>query len=184
MRRFNVLVLPLLLASPLAPAEIPSAADACVDGQTETTPSSDFVVLDDSSQIRHTITSLEWQRCALGQTWEAANSRCAGRPQTVSWMQLGRLRPRFTDGWRLPTVAELVTIVEKCHPAPTINPQVFPNTPGALFWSASVDTGGIERIWSLSFFSGRPYRPSTLQAARVRLVRGILKPPPEPAPPN
>jgi hypothetical protein len=180
MRRLTFLLLPFVLALRLAAAaDIPSAADVCVGGQTETTPSSDFVALDDGSRVSHTITSLEWQRCALGQTWEAATNRCAGRPKTFSWMQVGRLTPVLTDGWRLPTGTELTTIVEKCHSSPAINPQVFPNTPGALFWSASVDTGGIERIWSLSFFSGRPYRPSTLQAARIRLVRGTLKINPE-----
>ncbi len=174
----------MLLAQPALAADIPSAAGACVGGQTETTPSTAFTALDDGSRVRHTSTELEWQRCALGQTWTAAENRCAGRPKTFSWLQVGRLTPLLTDGWRLPTGQELMSIVEKCHVSPAINPQVFPNTPSALFWTSSLDSGGVERIWSLSFFSGLAYRPSTLQAARVRLVRGTFKPPPPSEPAN
>ena len=158
-------------------AEIPSAADRCVGGVTETTPSTDFATVDDGSRVLHKPTTLEWQSCALGQKWNAASGICDGKPQIFSWAQVTRLTATLTDNWRLPTDTELLSIVEKCHLAPAINTQVFPNTPGALFWSASFDKGSVERIWSVSFFTGKPHRPGKIQTAKIRLVRGTFKPP-------
>ncbi len=174
----------LLLLSAMAPSalaeEIPSAADACIGNQTETTPSSEFQPLEDGAVVRHARTTLEWQRCAEGQTWDAASNACQGRPTALSWPRADRLAKRVGKDWRLPTAEELLSIVERCHDAPAINPQVFPNTPGGLFWSSSTDTGGLDRAWCVSFFGGQHYRVGKTQSARVRLVRGALnqKPPP------
>jgi len=161
-------------------ADIPSAADICMGGAIETTPSTDFATIDDGSRVSHKTTTLEWQRCALGQSWNTATSICDGKPRIFSWAQVTRFTATLTDNWRLPTDAELLSIVEKCHLAPAINPQVFPNTQGTLFWSASFDKGSVERIWSVNFFTGKPHRPGKIQTAKIRLVRGTFKPPPAP----
>jgi hypothetical protein len=158
-------------------ADIPSASDICMGGVAETTPSTDFTAMDDGSRVLHKPTTLEWQRCALGQTWNAAASICDGKPKIFSWAQVTRLTTTLIDNWRLPSDAELLSIVEKCHLAPAINSQVFPNTQGTLFWSISFDKGSVERIWSISFFTGKPHRPGKIQTAKIRLVRGTFKPP-------
>ncbi len=175
-----VLMLVLLAKWPVARAvDIPSASDACLGGKTETTPSTEFAIIEDGSAVKHGRTTLEWKRCALGQTWNAKTSLCDGRPATYPWDRADRIIASVGSGWRLPTGAELVSIVETCHSSPAINPQVFPNTPSALFWSSSSDTGGVNRAWSVSFFTGKPYRPGKLQTAHIRLVRGTMtvKPP-------
>ncbi|WP_246194686.1 DUF1566 domain-containing protein [Allochromatium palmeri] len=156
---------------------IPLAADACLKGEVETTPSTEFSLLEDGAVVRHERTSLEWQRCALGQRWDAESNGCAGRPATHTWTKAMRLAAKSQEAWRLPTGDELLTIVEKCHDGPAINPQVFPNTPSGLYWSSSVDTGGLDRAWSVSFFSGQYFRAGKSQNGRVRLVRGTLKQP-------
>lgn len=155
--------------------DLPSAADACVGGIAETSPSSEFVVSDDGALVRHIRTTLEWQRCTLGQTWNAKTSLCDGRPTAYPWDKANRMAATLEGGWRLPTGEELLSIVERCHLSPAINPQAFPNTPAVLFWSASSDTGGVNRAWSVSFFGGSPYRPGKLQSGRIRLVRGVMK---------
>lgn len=155
--------------------EIPSAADACIGGQTESTPSSEFKLLEDGAVVRHERTTLQWQRCAEGQTWDADSNGCQGRPAALTWLRAHRLAKQTGNDWRLPSAAELLTIVERCHFAPAINPQVFPSTPGGLFWSASTDTGGLDRAWCVSFFGGQSYRVGKAQSGRVRLVRGTLK---------
>lgn len=156
-------------------AEIQSATDACVAGIAETTPSSEFSAEGDGSLIKHTRTTLEWQRCTVGQRWDAKSKLCQGHPKTYPWDKATKFASTQKDGWRLPTGAELLSIVEKCHPSPSINTQVFPNTPGRIVWTNSSDTGGLERIWSVSFFSGSPYRPGKLQSCAIRLVRGTMK---------
>lgn len=155
-------------------ADIPDAQDACIKGQAESTPSSEFTVIEDGSLVRHTRTTLEWQRCSLGQTWNAKGNTCDGKPKQQSWDRATKLAAGLTGGWRIPSGEELLSIVEKCHYSPSINPQVFPNTPGGLFWSASTDLGGIDRAWSVGFFTGRHYRAGKVQNGYVRLVRGTM----------
>jgi len=157
-------------------ADIPDASDACLKGVAETTPSSDFSIIEDGQAVKHAPTSLEWQRCALGQTWDAKKNVCSGRPKSVTWDRANRLIEAQTkDGWRLPTGEELLSIVERCHPSPSINPQVFPNTQGSLYWTSSIDSGGLGRVWSVSFFKGSYYRPGKSQNGLIRLVRGTMK---------
>ncbi|MGQ9659222.1 MAG: Lcl C-terminal domain-containing protein [Thermochromatium sp.] len=168
-----------LASSPLRAQEdapIPPATDACLKGKIETTPSTEFNLLEGGAVVRHQRTGLEWQRCSLGQRWDAKSNGCVGRPTSHTWTQAMQLAARAQDGWRLPTGEELLTIVEKCHFSPAINPQVFPNTPSGLYWSSSVDTGGLDRAWSVSLFSGQYFRAGKSQPGRVRLVRGTLKP--------
>ncbi|WP_246237621.1 DUF1566 domain-containing protein [Caldichromatium japonicum] len=157
--------------------EIPPANDACFKGLAETAPSTEFTQLEGGAVVRHERTGLEWQRCALGQQWDAASKTCAGRPTVHTWKEAVKQAEQTGDGWRLPTGDELMTIVERCHDGPAINPQVFPNTPGVLFWSSSVDTGGVGRVWAVSFFTGQPFRVGTAQNGRVRLVRGTIQGP-------
>jgi hypothetical protein len=166
--------------SPLRAQEdtpIPPATDACLKGEIETTPSAEFSLLEDGAVVRHERTTLEWQRCALGQRWEAESNGCTGRPASHTWTKAMQLASKAGGDWRLPSGEELLTIVEKCHDSPAINPQVFPNTPPGLYWSSSVDTGGLERAWSVSFFSGQYFRAGKSQNGRVRLVRGTLTQP-------
>lgn len=160
-------------------ADIPPAGDACLPGLAETTPSEVFIALDENAAIVQDLrTNLQWQRCALGQEWR--EDECVGRPRAYTWEAAMAIAARQGEGWRLPSGRELQGIVERCHPAPAINPQVFPNTLGAFYWSASKDTGGLGRAWAVSFHRGSVYRMSREQEAYVRLVRNL--PEPEPAP--
>ena len=170
----------LLVSCPNAQEAIPSAADACVAGMAETTPSNEFTPLEGGAVVRHERTTLEWQRCALGQRWDEEAKGCAGRPASHTWTKARKLESSLKDDWRLPTGEELLTIVEKCRQGPAINPQVFPNTPSGLFWSSSVDTGALDRAWCVSFFSGQHYRAGKSQSGHVRLVRGTLQQDPGP----
>ncbi|NEX23164.1 DUF1566 domain-containing protein [Thiorhodococcus mannitoliphagus] len=173
----------LLVALPhwcLSADDIPSATDACAPGEKETTPSSAFTLIEEGTAVRHEETTLEWRRCAEGQRWDAEANGCRGRPKSASWDKAQKLAQEAGGEWRLPSGKELLSIVERCHFGPAINPQVFPNTPSGLFWSASTDTGGLDRAWCVSFFGGQYYRAGKTQSGRVRLVRGELKETQEP----
>lgn len=164
----------------LAADDIPSAADACAPGEKETTPSEGFGLMEDGAVVRHEETTLEWRRCTEGQRWDAEANGCRGRAKSVSWEKARELAEKAGGDWRLPSGEELLTIVERCHFGPAINPQVFPNTPSGLFWSSSTDTGGLDRAWCVSFFGGQYYRAGKTQSGRVRLVRGEMQPPQAP----
>jgi hypothetical protein len=89
-----------------------------------------------------TKTKLTWQRTAPATTyaWSNANTYCAGLSATLGG-----------TGWRLPTIKELLTIVDETQVAPPIDSTAFPGTPLASFWSSTMDTSS--GAWTLDFSS-------------------------------
>ena len=74
--------------------------------------------------------------------------------------------------WRLPSIDELISIVDASRFRPAIDPGYFPHTPVTGFWSASNGAHGSNYAWYLIASSGYAdyyYKYSPLQ---VRLVRG------------
>jgi len=151
--------------------------DVCTNPAVpRSTPSSDFTLIGDGSMVRHETTGLEWQRCAVGQVWQ--DNRCNGSASTMTWQQALQAGAELGEGWRLPNINELRSIVEECRTTPAINQAVFPNTALALFWSASPAVGESARVWGVGFqagpvgFSaGTDQLLSTQSAFRARLVR-------------
>lgn len=163
----SLLTAALLLAS-AAWAEIPSATDDCESDLVETTPSSEFTPLEGGAVVRHERTGLEWRRCPEGMDW--TGSGCSGTALTRTWQ--GALQyADDVDGWRLPDINELRSIVERCRRSPSINQQVFPDTPPSLFWSASPYAGGSDRAWGVSFGYGNDFQSGKGNNCRVWLVR-------------
>ncbi|WP_176718945.1 DUF1566 domain-containing protein, partial [Methylophaga muralis] len=144
--------------------------------------------------ITDTKTNLIWQRCSLGQTW--TGETCAGSADGYNWPSAMK---QVKDGWRLPTVDELDTLVlctsnersisrsyeginSRCsgdYQEPTINTLAFPKTPEYFFWSSSeyVDENGGHNGWAISFRHGLvgPYHSNFMRDAHVRLVRDLRK---------
>jgi hypothetical protein len=60
--------------------------------------------------------------------------------------------------WRLPTVKELLTIVDdsriNASGMPAIDPVAFPGTPAYGFWSSTPPPGGGTGGWEVQFYSG------------------------------
>ncbi len=121
-----------------------------------TTPSADFIDNGDGT-VTHKITGLIWKRCAEGQTW--AGGTCTGSPTKFNWDKANALK---SGDWRLPTIVELSSIVERDADSGGINATVFPKAPSG-YWAA--DFG----LCRLSGSCGAPF---------VRLVRGGQPPTP------
>jgi hypothetical protein len=87
-----------------------------------------YTVSDSGNQITDGVTGLVWQRNveSVTYTWDDARQYCSC------------LTIDGVDGWRLPSRIELVSIVDWATSAPSIDSSVFPGTPSASFWSASV----------------------------------------------
>lgn len=72
--------------------------------------------------------------------------------------------------WRLPSMKELQTIVDRGGPFPTIDAEVFPSTPGDYFWTSStrVDAMMMMNVWVVDFAGGSTAirAPSTPTYAR------------------
>jgi hypothetical protein len=62
-------------------------------------------------------------------------------------------------GWRLPTRAELLSLVDPTRVNPAIDIEVFPNTPAGPFWSKTKALGvhvepSEDRYWNVNFARG------------------------------
>ena len=133
------------------------------------TPTEDFIDNKDGT-VTHKKTGLTWQRCSVGQTWSSGT--CTGTAQTMDWNAAMASYENKTDcnQWRLPRIDELNTIAEHGAFNPAINSAIFPNTPNATFWSASVDASYPSLAWIVEFGLGQGYKNSKYYL--VRLVRG------------
>jgi hypothetical protein len=75
--------------------------------------------------------------------------------------------------WRLPTMRELITIVDLsvAPPGPTIDSVAFPGTPQDYFWSSTQYSGLPGSAWSVHFYYGFSYGNMVTDTSYVRCVR-------------
>ena len=140
-------------------------------------------------------TGLQWIRCSLGQTWR--DGTCVGATDTFRWQSaLDAADALNRQGgyaghrnWRLPTKAELQTLVycssgqpktfndtgkpcEGRYKSPTIYESVFPTGYSSVYWSSSVDAFDPDLAWYVIFQHGSVTAYSKSIDFGVRLVRG------------
>ena len=101
--------------------------------------------------------NLEWQADVPDEefTWEEAKAYAAS---------LG-------DGWRLPTVKELLSLVDYDRRGPACS--VFPDCPSEWFWSSSPVSGNTTLAWYVGFGNGNASNLGVSSAYRVRCVRSV-----------
>lgn len=94
----------------------------------------------DDGTVTDNVTKLMWEQTASSSTlvWEDAISYCTAQ-RTAGYAD-----------WRLPTMIELVSLLDLERNSPAINPIYFPSTPAEEFWSSSGEpSNGI--CWSVNF---------------------------------
>jgi hypothetical protein len=72
--------------------------------------------------------------------------------------------------WRLPTLMELMTIVDYSVSVPSIDSSAFPATPPSGFWTSTPTTGS-GGVWDVDFFFGQSGAGILAGTAYVRCVR-------------
>jgi hypothetical protein len=109
-----------------------------------------------SSEVHDAATGLTWQQDVAAATfpWNEAKAHCSG----------------LSGGWRLPSMTELQTIVDDSRLADAINPDAFPNTPAAVFWTSSPVVGQ-PYSWAVDFSTGSTTNPDPTSPYHVRCVR-------------
>ena len=115
-------------------------------------------------------TGLTWDRCVLGQSWSTAANGCVGTPETMSW-SAAHFRANgaiflSNNGWRVPNVKELESIVDRRCALPALNPEFFRGNKEILTWSST--PGWAVNMADGSVVSGQ----SATFGMSVRLVRG------------
>lgn len=74
-------------------------------------------------------------------------------------------------GFRLPTIEELLSIVDDTRLSPSIDTTAFPSTPIAFFWSSTVDPGTPSYGIQVNFGDGTTMRSDRVFLRSVRCVR-------------
>ncbi|OQX13951.1 MAG: hypothetical protein BWK73_10765 [Thiothrix lacustris] len=120
-----------------------------------------------------TYTGLMWKKCLEGQNGE----RCVGQALRMEWDSAANLAQlvgsdNFAgyNGWRLPTLDELNSIVELRCVEPSANLEVFPQMPAVGLWSINQAD---PRAWSMDFDKGRAYENFKGAGKYIRLVRNL-----------
>lgn len=91
--------------------------------------------------------------------------------EEFTWSDAKAYAASLGDGWRLPTVKELLSLVDY----ETHNPacSVFPDCPSEWFWSSSPVSGSTTYAWFVDFINGYPSYSAVCNTYRVRCVRSV-----------
>jgi len=97
-----------------------------------------------NGNVVDTVTGLTWQQTVedTGRTEPLAETYC----QTLHY-------GGFTSGWRLPSISELETLVDRSVHSPAIDTGAFPGIPLRNFWSSTPDAADSSKLWLISFDS-------------------------------
>jgi hypothetical protein len=113
-------------------------------------------------------TNLTWQKCPFGRYGKNCEYGGLTRlPQAASEAKCRELG----NGWRLPTIAELQTIISFTAANPAIDQTTFPNTPPMGFWSSSAYVGGPSTFWQVDFRLGSATPTLPSQPLAIRCVK-------------
>ncbi len=113
-----------------------------------------------SDSVRDNHTGLTWQRGVDhdNYAWQDANGFCT--------------KVESNGGsWRLPSLRELLTLVDVTHVEPAIDASAFPNTPSEFFWSSSPSNAPPRTAWGVNFTRGSSGAAIVGTKAHVRCVR-------------
>ncbi|MDO8329637.1 MAG: DUF1566 domain-containing protein [Fluviicoccus sp.] len=141
-----------------------------------TAPDSRYRILGEGHEVMDLRTRLVWQRCDMGQTWDGAV--CQGRSTFVTLPDAQAAAIRLSQGWRVPEIRELQTLVEYACAEPSRNLRMFPlDRYGNLgYWSVTPVSSQRRHVWGVDFHDGNSTPESADNAIpRTRLVRGPVK---------
>jgi hypothetical protein len=130
-------------------------------------PAGHYVVTPGSGTGNGTVydskSKLTWQQTVSSTLYTLADAKtyCAGVGASLGG-----------TGWRVPTIKELLSIGDSSQAAaPMIDPNAFPSTPAANFWSSSPLAGSSSYAWYVNFSYPAPLAYGVSDTHYVRCVR-------------
>jgi hypothetical protein len=114
---------------------------------------------------QHTVKDLNtgttWLRCSVGQAWDPALETCTGEIVKLDHTQIAyaitEAKRQLGGNWRLPTHAELESLVCDDCPPPKIDSKRFPNISPEAYWTGDKNALNSKTFWSVSFMTGYSY---------------------------
>lgn len=114
---------------------------------------------------RYQLSSDEALDVATGLRWQ----RAVG-PDPLSFAEAQASCGR-NGTWRVPSLPELLTLIDEGGASPMIDRAAFPQTPGEPFWTSSTFANGHELAWYVRFDRGDGLYGRLTEKFRVRCVR-------------
>lgn len=124
---------------------------ACLGALGQAQAQARFTYSPDGSEVLDAQAGLVWRRCSEGQSWNA--STCVGTASTFIHEQ-ALAHAKLQNGWRVPNVKELSSLVDSSRFSPAIDGNAFPLTPSAVYWSSSPDVRSPSLAWGVDFGFG------------------------------
>lgn len=92
---------------------------------------------------------------------------------TYTWPECAALE---VNGWRIPTLKELESLVDYTRINPPIDPVLFPDTPPDLYWTSTDDaTNPGQFRWCVDFMTGSAVKDQPAVKHHVRLCQGSMQ---------
>ena len=121
---------------------------------------------------------LIWCRCSLGQEWHKGKG-CVGEIELIKRKEAEERANTLGKGWRIPSIDELLTLVDKRCQTPVINVTLFGKLydtgEGANYLSSSIHLEGDEVLptlfYTINFIDGSVDAHTKEYRGAVRLVR-------------
>ena len=132
----------------------------CVRGGPTTSPANRYVTTPGTA--RDVRTGVTWQRASFpgAQGFDQAKASCAS------------LSLEGTTGWRLPTIRELVTLIDEAREAVPMVATVFDAGPKARYWSQTIRATPATAAYAVDMDTANVHQePMDLQQMAVRCVR-------------
>ena len=114
---------------------------------------------------QHTVQDLNngttWLRCSVGHAWDPALDTCTGEIVKLDHNQITyairEAKRQLGGNWRLPTHAELESLICEDCPPPKINSKHFPNMSAEAYWTGDKNALNPKTFWSVNFMTGHSY---------------------------
>ncbi|KHD24289.1 hypothetical protein NM09_13665 [Vibrio caribbeanicus] len=151
-----------------------SFAQTCVENQPVSQLEGQFIDRQDGT-ILDVKTNLLWQKCNVGETYNSTTNGCDGTPTSfASWDLALQSSQVGVDGFRLPNIKELGSIVDYRCAKPAINLTYFPTTTNVPYWTNTPDVSDINTAYSglvIDFTEGQEKTVNASGEMFVRLVK-------------
>lgn len=97
----------------------------------------------------------------------------------VSCQEAKEMCAALGEGWRLPTISELLSLVDGSRQEPAIDTDSHPDTWSCEYWTMSPATkhGGADSQWAVDFIDGSARRLPPSSGGAVRAVRAVASMP-------